>query len=237
MNDHETIRRAQIERGLIATRERIVRACDAVHRDPREVTLVVVTKTFPASDIRLLVDLGVHDVAENRDQEAKAKVAELADLDIRWQYIGQLQRKKAASVVAWADLITSIDRPELAVACAHAAERAHRRQDVCIQVNLDPPDRAGRGGVSPDALLDLVTTVLALPTLRLRGLMTVAPYPGDPDEAFARLARYRAAVVAVAPDATELSAGMSSDLEAAVAHGATQVRIGGAILGNRQGVQ
>lgn len=237
MNDTVAIRRAQIEQGLVETRERIARACAAVRRDPDTVTLVVVTKTFPASDIRLLVDLGVHDVAENRDQEAKAKVAELAGLDIRWQYIGQLQRKKAASVVAWADLITSIDRVALADACARAAERTGERQDVCVQVNLDPPERAGRGGVSPDALLDLVTAVLALPALRLRGLMAVAPYPGDPDEAFARLAHYRDAVLAVAPDATMLSAGMSSDLEAAIAHGATQVRIGGAILGNRQAVQ
>lgn len=237
MNDEGAIRRAQIEWGLIQTRERIARACEAARRDPSEVTLVVVTKTFPASDIRLLVELGVHDVAENRDQEAKAKVAELAGLDIRWQYIGQLQRKKAASVVAWADLITSIDRPELAEACAHAADRAQQQQDVCVQVNLDPPDRAGRGGVSPGALLELVTLVLSLPALRLRGLMAVAPYPGDPDEAFARLARYRAAMLALAPNATVLSAGMSSDLEAAIAHGATQVRIGGAILGNRSGVQ
>jgi pyridoxal phosphate enzyme (YggS family) len=230
-------RRSQIARGLAETRERIAQACRAAHRDAADVTLVVVTKTFPASDVRHLVELGVHDVAENRDQEAKAKVAELMDVDVRWQYIGQLQRKKASSVVRWADLITSIDRPELAEACAAAAQRAEIRQDVCVQVNLDPPERAGRGGVAPHDLMALVVDVLAHPTLRLRGLMAVAPYPGDPHLAFAELARLHAQVLALAPEATLLSAGMSQDLEAAIAHGATQVRIGGAILGNRPVVQ
>jgi pyridoxal phosphate enzyme (YggS family) len=230
-------RRSQIARGLAETRERIAQACRVANRDAADVTLVVVTKTFPASDIRHLVELGVHDVAENRDQEAKAKVAELLDVDVRWQYIGQLQRKKASSVVRWADLITSIDRPELAEACATAAQRAGTRQDVCVQVNLDPPERAGRGGVAPHDLTALVTDVLAHPALRLRGLMAVAPYPGDPNLAFAELARLHAQVLTLAPEATLLSAGMSQDLEAAIAYGATQVRIGGAILGIRPVVQ
>jgi pyridoxal phosphate enzyme (YggS family) len=230
-------RRAQIARGLDDTRERIELACRAANRDVASVTLVVVTKTFPASDVRHLVELGVHDVAENRDQEARAKVAELTDVDVRWQYIGQLQRKKVSSVVRWADLITSIDRPELVDACATAADRAEMRQDVCVQVNLDPPERAGRGGVAPHDLMALVASVLEHPALHLRGLMAVAPYPGDPNLAFAELARLHTQVLALAPEATLVSAGMSQDLEAAIAHGATQVRIGGAILGNRPVVQ
>lgn len=214
-----------------------MRACHAVGRDVDTVTLVVVTKTFPASDVRHLAELGVHDVAENRDQEARAKVAELEDLHLRWQYIGQLQRKKASSVITWADLITSIDRPELVESCAAAAERANIRQDVCIQLSLDPPGRQGRAGVEPNELMALVRALMIHPTLRLRGLMGVAPYPGDPNLAFTELARWSAQVREIAPGATVLSAGMSQDLEVAIAHGATQVRIGGAILGNRQAVQ
>jgi len=235
MNDDQ--RFAQISEGLRATRERILHACADAGRNPDDVTLVVVTKTFPASDIRHLVALGVHDVAENRDQEARAKVAELADCDVRWQYIGQLQRKKATSVVRWANLITSIDRPELAHAVARAAEREDTVQGVCIQVNLDPPDRANRGGVAPSECLALLDVICAEPALHCRGLMAVAPYPGDPDAAFAALANLHQQVLQVAPDATVLSAGMSGDLEVAIAHGATQVRIGGAILGNRPAVQ
>lgn len=237
MTDVPDERRAQIREGLARTMDRIDRACRAVDRDPHEVTLVVVTKTFPASDIRCLASLGVLDVAENRDQEARAKVVELSDLPLRWQYIGQLQRKKVNSVIQWADCIMSIDRAELADACNRAALRAEKVQDVCIQINLDPPDRGGRGGVAPEALLELANHVQSLPALRLTGCMAVAPFPGEPDAAFARLAMLHAELLVHAPDATVLSAGMSSDLEYAIAHGATQVRVGGAVLGNRPQVQ
>jgi PLP dependent protein len=230
-------RRNEIAQGLRVTQERIARACEVARRDPKDVTLVVVTKTFPVSDIRHLIALGVKDCAENRDQEARAKVAELGECEVRWQYIGQLQRKKAASVVRWADLITSVDRPELVSAIARAAQREGVVQGVCIQVNLDPPDRVNRGGVAPRECLSLLEMIRAEPDLHCRGLMAVAPYPGDPDAAFTQLSALHHEVLEVAPDATVLSAGMSGDLEIAIAHGATQVRIGGAILGNRPAVQ
>ena len=227
-------RTSQIATALDATRERIARACSAAGRTD-DVTLVVVTKTFPVSDIAILADLGVQHVAENRAQEGKAKAEELADRALTWHFIGQLQSNKAASVAQWADVIESVDRPALLAPLARGAGQKGAPLDVLVQVSLDePPDR---GGVAPADLLELVDRVAATEHLRLAGLMAIAPYPGDPDAAFARLADLRATVTSRFPEATMLSAGMSGDVEAAIAHGATQVRIGGAILGNRPVVQ
>jgi PLP dependent protein len=228
---------AEVRAGLAEVHARIDRARAAAGRsDP--IRLVVVTKTFPASDVRILAGLGVRDVGENRDQEARAKRQACADLpDLRWHMIGQLQRNKAASVARWADVVESVDRPELAVALGRAAAAGERRVDVLVQVSLDPTYRPDRGGVARDAVLDLAAEVAAQAALRLRGVMGVAPHPGDPDEAFARLLDVSRAVRARWPDADEVSAGMSGDLEQAVSHGATQVRIGGAVLGERSSVQ
>lgn len=224
-------RREEIAAGLQATRERLEAACDAAARPRDAVELVVVTKTFPASDVAILASLGVTEVAENRDQEARGKAAELAGLPLRWQMIGQVQRNKAASVARWAHVVCSVDREPLVAALAHGAQAAGRSLDCLVQVCLDPVP--GRGGVMPDMLTALCDAVADRDSLRLGGLMAVAPHPGDPDEAFERLARLREAVLADHPGATVLSAGMSGDLEAAVRHGATQVRIGSAILGTR----
>lgn len=229
-------RRDEIAAGLAAVRARIDAAVASAGRtDP--VTLVVVTKTFPAADVRHLAALGVSDVGENRDQEAKAKRADVEADDpaagLRWHMIGQVQRNKAASISRWADVVESIDRPEVAAALGRGAEAAGRTVDVLLQVSLDPVVRPERGGVAPADVDALADAVAAQPGLVLRGVMGVAPHPGDPAAAFARLAEVATALRTQHPEAVVVSAGMSGDLEEAVLHGATQVRIGGAVLGHR----
>ena len=230
-------RRDEIETNLAVVRERIGAAATRAGRDPGEVTLVVVTKFFPASDVHLLAGLGVTNVGENRHQEAEAKVAECADLDLRWHFIGGLQSNKAAAVAAYADAVHSVDRAKLVSGLQKGAHTRSGRLDVLLQVSLDPPDAAGRNGADPRDLPALAAGVEEHGALRLRGLMAVAPLGSDPREAFARLADIRRDFTAQHPDAGWLSAGMSGDLEAAVEAGATHVRVGSAILGPRPPIQ
>jgi PLP dependent protein len=222
---------------LDVVRRRIDAASEAAGRDPGDVSLVVVTKFFPASDVRLLADLGVTEVGENRHQEAEAKAAECADLGLRWHFIGGLQSNKAGAVAHYADVVESVDRAKLVGPLSRGADARGREVDVLLQVSLDPPGAEHRSGADPDALADLAQRVGEADELRLRGLMAVAPLGEEPDEAFARLARIRADFLREHPDATVLSAGMSGDLEAAIAHGATHVRVGSAVLGPRPTVQ
>ncbi len=226
-------RRDTIARALDEVRGRIGAACRAVGRDADEVTLVVVTKFFPPSDVRLLADLGVRDVGENRHQEAADKVAECGDLDLAWHFIGGLQSNKAAAVAAYADVVESVDRAKLLRGLDRGAQERGSDLDVLLQVSLDPPGSTGRAGVDADALPALAGAVADHPHLRLRGLMAVAPLGEDPEQAFARLATIRSAFIGDHPEATFLSAGMSADLEAAIHAGATHVRVGSAILGPR----
>ncbi len=228
-------RRSVLEANLATVRGRITAACAAVGRDPREVTLIVVTKTWPASDIRILAELGVRDVGENRHQEAVEKAAELADLDLTWHFVGQLQRNKAGAVARYADVVQSVDRPALAVALDRGALSAGRELTALVQVALSEDD--GRGGARADRVMEVCRTITAASALRLAGLMAVAPLGEDPATAFARLTPLRAEVRSEFPDATWLSAGMSGDLEAAIAAGATHVRVGGAVLGSRRDVR
>jgi len=226
-------RTAELAENLALVRARIDSALTAAGRSD-SVTLIAVTKTFPADDVRRLASLGITNVAENRDQEARSKHRECADLDLTWHMIGQLQSNKASSVTSWADVVQSVDRVKL----VHALDRAAGAElDVLIQVNLDDPPRTDRGGVHPDALNDLVHEVTTSQHLRLKGLMAVAPHDERAPEAFERLHELSGGVRAICPDATWISAGMSGDLEAAIAHGATHVRLGGAILGSRHLVQ
>ncbi len=205
----------------------VAEACREAGRDRSEVTLIVVTKFHPASLIRQLVDLGVHDVGENRHQDAAPKAAELADLPLTWHFVGQLQSNKARAVAQYARVIHSVDRPSLVTALA----RTEVPLDVFLEVNLT--DDPGRGGVLPEHLLTLAETVVEHPTLRLRGVMSVAPLGEDPRAAFARLRGYGDRVRTIAPEATQLSAGMSGDFAEAIAEGATHLRIGTAITGER----
>lgn len=232
-----TARADVLAANLDVVRRRIATACTAAGRPEDDVSLVVVTKFFPASDVRLLAALGVTDVGENRHQEAEAKVAECADLGLRWHFIGGLQSNKAAAVASYADVVESVDRPKLVGPLARGAHSRGRDVDVLLQVSLDPPGADNRSGAAPVDLPDLARRVEESGMLRLRGLMAVAPLGEDPDAAFARLADVRESFVREHPRATALSAGMSGDLEAAVRHGATHVRVGSAVLGERPAVQ
>jgi pyridoxal phosphate enzyme (YggS family) len=227
-------RREEIARGLASVEERIGRACDASGRSREEITLVVVTKYFPASDIDLLVDLGVRAVGENKDQEARAKLAEVAARDrIEVHFVGQLQSNKAASVARYADVVHSVDRMRLVRALDRGVQRADRgggRVTALVQVSLDGAE--GRAGALPQDVPALADEVAAS-GLRLGGVMAVAPLDEDPDVAFARLEKVSHDLRGTHPDASWISAGMSADLEHAVAHGATHLRVGSAILGSR----
>lgn len=218
-------------------RRRIREACAAAGRPDGDVALVVVTKFFPASDVRVLADLGVTDVGENRHQEAEAKADECADLGMRWHFIGGLQSNKATAVAAYADVVESLDRAKLVAPLARGAESRGRDVDVLLQVSLDPPGADHRSGIEPAGLAALAARVAGTAGLQLRGLMAVAPLGEEPDVAFSRLAAIRSELLREHPDATVLSAGMSGDLEAAIAHGATHVRVGSAVLGPRPAVQ
>ena len=226
-------RRAELESALAAVRDRIESACSAAGRSSDEITLVVVTKFFPASDVRLLAELGVGHVGENRHQEAVEKAAECADVDVRWDFIGGLQSNKAAAVTAYADVVHSVDRAKLVNGLSRGAQERGRDLDCLVQVSLDPPGASGRSGCDPADVPALVDRIRDAEGLELRGVMGVAPYDGDADEAFARLAEVAADVRAQVPSATWISAGMSGDLEHAVRHGATHLRIGSAVLGPR----
>jgi pyridoxal phosphate enzyme (YggS family) len=228
-------RAEELAANLAVVRRRIADACAGADRSPDEVSLVVVTKFFPASDVRVLADLGVTDVGENRHQEASEKAAECADLGLRWHFIGALQSNKASAVAAYADVVESVDRRKLVAPLDRGA--GERVVDVLLQVSLDPPGSEHRAGADPATLGELADAVTAAEHLRLRGLMAVAPLGEDPDAAFARLAGVHADLLTSHPGATTLSAGMSGDLEQAIAHGATHVRVGSAVLGERPAVK
>ena len=234
-------RRAELEGRLAAVRERIAAACAAAGRDPDQVELMAVTKTVPAADVAMLLDLGLTLFGENRAQEAGAKVAEVAalrpDAHPRWHFIGGLQRNKARVVVAWAGRVESVDSVRLADALDRAA--AHARDEglrtgplpVLLQYSVDgDPDR---GGVPSDGLMALADHVAGCPALRLEGLMAVAPLKAEPEAAFTDIADAAARLRSAHPDASVLSAGMSGDLEVAIRHASGVVRVGTALLGYR----
>ncbi len=229
-------RRTELGEALAAVRERINRACVAADREPAGITLIAVTKFFPATDIALLHELGIRHVGENRDQDAAPKIA-LLDRAVRARltvhFIGQLQSNKTGHVVKYADCVQSIDRGKLVGALDRSAQAADRHLDVLVQVDLGQDSAAGRGGADPDDVPQLCDQVAEAEALRLTGLMAVAPQDADPAAAFARLRELADVIRADHPGAERLSAGMSGDLEQAVAAGATHLRVGSAILGSR----
>jgi pyridoxal phosphate enzyme (YggS family) len=231
-----TERLAELEISLAAVRARIAEACAAAHRDPAEITLVAVTKTFPVEDIMLLSQLGVTDIGENRDQEAapKAAACAAAGLAVRWHFVGQLQVNKAASVAGYADMVHSVDRPRLAEALGRRSAAAGRVISCLVQVSLDDPaEQVGRGGAAAAGVLDLAAAIAAHDSLRLAGVMGIAPLGQPARPAYARLRRIAETVRAAYPGAQVISAGMSADMGEAIAEGATHVRIGTALLGGR----
>ncbi|MFF8396157.1 YggS family pyridoxal phosphate-dependent enzyme [Streptomyces sp. NPDC016172] len=234
-----TDRKDELAANLAKVERRIADACAAAGRAREEVTLIVVTKTYPASDVRILAELGVRHVAENRDQDAAPKAETCSDLPLTWHFVGQLQTNKVRSVVDYADFVQSVDRSKLVTALSKEAVRAGRELGCLLQVALDAGEsgRGERGGVGPGGIGELADLVAGAPGLRLDGLMTVAPltgeYAGRERSAFERMMDLSTDLRRSHPAATMVSAGMSTDLEQAVTAGATHVRVGSAVLGVR----
>lgn len=238
----DTDRAAELRSRHDALRARLDAACRAAGRDPSEVSLLAVTKTVPAADVAALLDLGLGAFAENRAQEAAAKVEQVAalrpDARPRWHFVGGLQRNKVRAVLPWVARIESVDSPRLARAIDAEVGRARERGwrdgplPVLVQYSVDgDPDR---GGVADDGLDALADLVAGLPGLDVAGVMAVAPLDWEPGRAFAAIAAAAARTRARHPGATELSAGMSGDLEIAIDHGSTVVRVGTALVGERR---
>jgi PLP dependent protein len=235
-------RLAELAASLAAVRASIADACAASGRDPAEVALIAVTKTFPVPDIIALASLGVIDIGENKDQEAAPKVAacDAAGLELRWHFIGQLQVNKAASVARYAHMVHSVDRARLVTALGRRASEVGRVVRCLVQVSLDAGAElgsggsAGRGGAPEGEVLELSGQIAAADGLELAGVMAVAPLGQPARPAYARLREIAEEVRSAYPQAQVISAGMSGDLREAIAEGATHVRIGTALLGGRR---
>ncbi|HTC70030.1 MAG TPA: YggS family pyridoxal phosphate-dependent enzyme [Acidothermaceae bacterium] len=239
----ETVRGEELAANLAHVQRRIAAACAAVSRPVDEVELIAITKTFPASDVIALAALGLIDVGESRDQEAAPKVAEVEELaalapadfpSLRWHFVGALQTNKCASVVTYASFVHSVDRLRLVNALDRAAGQHQVRVNCLVQVDLDEVSRPGRAGARPPDVAALADAIAVHSSLELAGVMAVAPLGADPMAAFGRLTEIADAVRQRHPAAGIISAGMSGDLEAAVANGATHLRVGSALLGSRR---
>ena len=217
-------RKAEIARNLQEVKERIIGAAKSVNRDPNEIELIVVTKTFPISDIEILRELGETNFGENRDQEAGPK-AEI--ISATWHFQGQIQSNKIKSICQWADVIHSISSEKEILKFA----QSERKHQVFLQVSLD--GQVGRGGAHPADLAQLADLVNESNNLELLGLMAVAPLGVEPMKAFADLAQINQGFAGQFPNSKFLSAGMSGDFEAAIKYGATHIRVGSSILGSR----
>ncbi|WP_327633941.1 YggS family pyridoxal phosphate-dependent enzyme [Kribbella sp. NBC_00482] len=227
----------ELRQNLEQVQERIEKACQAAGRAWDEVTLVAITKTFPVSDVRALAGLGIQDVGENREQELKSKAPECPDLT--WHFVGQLQSKKSRSIARYASVVHSVDRPSLVEALSKAAVAEEKTLRCLIQVSLaaygsaDAATGASRGGVAPADVPELAAEIAGADGLELGGVMAVAPLGSDPENAFAGLREVASRLRSEHPGADWISAGMTGDLEAAIKHGATHVRLGRALLGTR----
>jgi pyridoxal phosphate enzyme (YggS family) len=224
-------RQQELGAGLQTVRAQVAAACRAAGRDPAEVTLVVVTKTYPASDIRMLAGLGVREVGESRDQEASGKAEELSGLDLTWHFIGRLQSNKARSVARYARVVHSLDRPSLISGLDRGAAEAGHRVSCFLQYSLDGD--SSRGGAQAADIPALADAVAAAEHLDLAGLMAVAPVTWDADQAFSELLAASAHLQKQHPEASCISGGMSGDFVQALRHGATHLRVGSAVLGQR----
>ena len=222
-------RTSEITANLNDVKAKIASAALKAGRDADEITLIVVTKTFPVSDLEILYSLGVREFGENRDQEAAEKVARLPS-DINWNFQGGIQSNKLKSITTWAGCIHSVDK--LKYAQIISEQNTGKPKEIFIQVSLDQPPES-RGGVDPKKLIDLASEITKLPGISLKGLMAVAPLDLPEEQAFLKLKEMQADFVAVFKDAKYLSAGMSGDYEMAISYGATHLRIGSSILGNR----
>lgn len=213
--------------------DEIARALAAVRAGlPSGATLIVVTKTFPVSDLEILYQLGEREFGENRDEEGAGKALALPS-DISWHFQGAIQSKKIRSIVQWADYIHSVDELRHAEKINQCAAEINKRMRIFIQVNLEAEHRQGRSGIAPEELTSFARNLSILPAIEVLGLMCVAPLGEDPEPAFARLAALSKALQEVIPGARFISAGMSGDYQIALRYGATHIRVGSSILGSR----
>ena len=239
-----TAREVELANALTRVRERLERAAEAAGRKSDEIELLPITKFFPATDVLILSRLGCHAFGESREQEAAAKSAECNSARpaerIRWHMVGRIQRNKARSIAGWAYAAHSVDSAKLITALDRASGRAlaegGRRAPLRVYLQISLDGDVARGGVDvsrPDAVDELCALTEAAEALQFVGLMAIPPLGSDPDEAFARLQNELDRVQRNYQQRLELSAGMSGDLEAAVKHGSTCVRVGTALLGQR----
>ncbi|MGI9124671.1 MAG: YggS family pyridoxal phosphate-dependent enzyme [Mycobacterium sp.] len=239
---------AELTSALASVRSRLARAAEAAGRPVEDIKLLPITKFFPADDVAILWRLGCRAFGESREQEAAAKIAEFDRLisgapvagPARWHMVGRIQRNKAKQIARWADTVHSVSRAKVVAALDEGAARAldegrrGRPLRVFVQISLDgDTDRGGVDIGEPAAVDRLCAQVADAGALQLAGLMAVPPLGADPDTAFSALAAEHRRILAGHPDAKDLSAGMSGDLEAAVRHGSTCVRVGTALMGER----
>jgi pyridoxal phosphate enzyme (YggS family) len=209
-------RSEELAANLASVQERITRS---------DVTLIVVTKTYPVSDVQILKELGVENFGENRTEEGEVKAVAVP---ATWHFQGGIQSRKIKDIVQWADVIHSLDSTEHAL---KLGQRAVRPIEVFLQLSLDgDPDR---GGVVESELAVLAEVVAAAPNLELVGLMCVPPVSAIPAEAFSQIYSVHQRFLSNFPNAQSLSTGMSGDFEVAIDHGATHIRVGSSILGSR----
>jgi pyridoxal phosphate enzyme (YggS family) len=245
MTEH-TDREADLATGLAAARERLARAAEAAGRQPEDIELLPITKFFPASDVQILTALGCRSFGESREQEASGKISEVAAsvgevaAGLHWHMVGQIQRNKARAIAAWAHAAHSVSSSKVVTALNRAAgellESGDRAAPLHIYIQLSFDGDISRGGVDigdAAAVDEICAQVAQSDALSLAGVMGVPPLGADPDAVFARFAREHRRVMEKHPQATGLSAGMSGDLEIAVKHGSTCVRVGTAIMGPR----
>lgn len=227
----------ELRANLARVEQRIGDACSAAGRSRSEITLIAVTKTWPADDIKRVAQLGLTDIGESKDQEAFAKFNECEDLGLTWHFIGQIQSNKIRHIAQYADVVHALDRPKVVEMFDAAARESGRQITGLVQVSLDTADVSGRAGVDPSAALELAECIARCSNIRLGGVMGVAPLGGDAAKAFDVLHRVSQQISAQFENATMISGGMSEDLTEAIAHGATHLRIGSAIMGSRSYVQ
>ncbi len=226
-------RKDQILSNLESVKEKISAAAQEAGRSPSEITLIAVTKTFPVSDLEILHELGVRNFGENRDQEAAPKVGVLP-ADITWHFQGGIQSNKLKSISNWASVIHSVDKFKYAQMISQFS--VGNTKEIFIQVSLDTLPQS-REGVDPADLMQLAEQIMSLPNLQVKGLMAVAPLDQPTEQAFVRLQQIQQKFIQLYPAASSLSSGMSGDYELAISLGATHVRIGSSILGNRSPIK
>ncbi len=229
-------RRAEVANNVDVVRQQMASAAERVGRTRDDITLVAVTKSWPATDVEILGELGITDVAENKAQELASKVVECHNATMRWRFVGQLQRNKVKQVVPLVGVIESVDRPELVSSIAGVIrQRGGTAMQCLVQVNLDVNPVAGRAGVAPEKALELADLLAGTEGVSLAGVMGVAPRGGDAQRAFETLREVSEEIAGQHRSATVISAGMSGDYVTAIEAGATHIRLGSALLGKRTG--